>query len=220
MQQRTTERFADREEAGRRLAESLGAYGDRADVVVLALPRGGVPVAYPLARALGAELDVFPVRKLGTPGHSELAMGAVAEQGVRVLNEQLIDSAQIDPQAIEQTVEREMRELERQAEVFRGDRSPAAIEGRVAILIDDGLATGASMRAAVRAVRARNPSKVVVAVPVASVEAASLVEGEADEVVVPLVPSGFRAVGQWYEDFAQVSDDEVRDLLQRAAGAR
>lgn len=209
-------RYRDRQEAGRRLAERLAEYGGRDGVVILALPRGGVPVGYPLARALDAELDVIPVRKLGTPGHPELAMGAMAEGGYRVLNDRLIDSASIEQDAIERTVEQEKRELERQASLFRSDREPAEVKGRVAILVDDGLATGASMRVAVRAVRQREPAKLIVAVPVGAPDAVAMLEQEADEVVAEMTPAGFAAVGAWYEDFAQVSDEEVRDLLTRA----
>jgi predicted phosphoribosyltransferase len=210
-------RFRDRVEAGRRLAIDLAEYAHRPDVVVLALPRGGVPVAYEVARALGAPLDVFVVRKLGVPGHEEVAMGAIATGDVRVLNESLVRSVGIPRDVIETVTARERAELARRERLYRGNRPPVDIRGRTVILVDDGLATGATMVAAVRAVRQRGPARIVVAVPIAAPETCDAMREEADDVVCAMTPEPFHAVGIWYEDFSQTSDEEVRDLLARSA---
>jgi predicted phosphoribosyltransferase len=183
---------------------------------VLALPRGGVPVGYEVARALGAPLDIFLVRKLGVPGHEELAMGAIASGGVRVINQRVIDTLKIPPEVIEQVTTMELEELERREREYRDGRPPVEVAGRVAILVDDGLATGASMRAAIEALRRREPGRIIVAVPVGAAETCSDLRQEADEAVCAQEPTEFYAVGLWYEDFAQTTDDEVRDLLARA----
>ena len=210
-------RFADRAEAGRRLAGALGEYAGRADVVVLALPRGGVPVAYEVARALGAPLDVFLVRKLGVPGHEELAMGAIAGGGVRVLNPGVVRALGIPGAAIDAVAAREGEELERRERAYRQGRPPAEVRGRTVVLVDDGLATGSTMRAAVAALRLQGPARLVAAVPVGAAESCQALRGEADDVVCAVVPEPFYAVGLWYRDFAQTPDDEVRALLARAA---
>jgi putative phosphoribosyl transferase len=206
--------FTDRREAGRTLARLLATYRD-ADAVVLALPRGGVPVAFEVARALHLPLDVFVVRKLGVPGHEEFAMGAIASGGVRVMNPD-VDGLRIPREAIEEVTRRESRELARRETRYRGDRAPLDLAGRTAILIDDGLATGSTMRAAVQAVRQLDPSRIVVAVPIASPEACEALRGEADEVICALTPQPFFAVGAWYSRFDQTSDEEVHDLLAAA----
>jgi len=205
--------FLDRTDAGIRLAGHLAAYVGRADVVVLGLPRGGVPVAAEVARALGAPLDVFCVRKLGVPGEPELAMGAIATGGVVVVNEAVVAEISAPPELVAEVAAAERAELDRRERAYRGDRPPLPLAGRTVVLVDDGLATGASMRAAVRAVRSAGPARVVVAVPVAAAETCRSLEAEADEVVCPLAPKGFRAVGGWYEDFSTTSDDEVRRCL-------
>jgi predicted phosphoribosyltransferase len=207
-------RYRDRAEAGRALAMLLRDYAGRDDVVVLGLPRGGVPVAAQVARELGAPLDVFMVRKLGVPGHEELAMGAIASGGVRVLNPEVIDALQIPAQAIEMTAQREQRELERREREFRGDRPAPVLRGKTAILVDDGLATGATMRAAVTALRALEPARIVVAVPVGAAETCERFRDDADEVVCALTPRRFEAVGLWYENFGQTSDAEVQAALR------
>ena len=209
-------RYRDRIEAGRRLAADLAEYAHRPDVVVLGLPRGGVPVAYEVARALDAPLDVFIVRKLGVPGHEEFAMGAVASGGVRVLNEALIRSLGIPRQAVEAVTARELEELARRERLYRGDRPPVDVRGRTVILVDDGLATGASMVAAIRALRQLGPARIVVAVPIAPPETCDALRSEADDVVCSMTPEPFHAVGLWYQDFAQTSDAEVRELLARS----
>jgi predicted phosphoribosyltransferase/dienelactone hydrolase len=205
--------YADRSEAGRVLSRLLTHYRGRGDVLVLGLPRGGVPVADEVARALGAPLDVFVVRKLGVPGHEELAMGAVASGGIGVLNEDVVDALRIPPEAVERVAERESEEMARREAAYRGDRPFPPVAGRVVILVDDGLATGATMRAAVRALRTRNPARIVVAVPVADPEVCAALEAEADEVICARLPRPLGAVGLWYEDFSPTSDDEVRRLL-------
>jgi predicted phosphoribosyltransferase len=206
-------RFRDRRDAGRYLAGMLGTYAGRDDVVVLGLPRGGVPVAHEVAKALAAPLDVFVVRKLGVPGHEELAMGAVASGGVQVLNERVLDLAGVDSVALESVVARESRELARREGAYRGDVPPLDLRDKVVLLVDDGLATGSTMRAAVRAVRDRGPARVVVAVPAGAAETCDELAADADEVVCAVMPSPFLAVGQWYYDFSQTSDDDVRALL-------
>lgn len=209
-------RFRDRAEAGRILAERLVRYVGRDDVAVLGLPRGGVPVAYEVARKLGVPLDVFMVRKLGVPGHEELAFGAIATGGTRVLNRPLLDQLALPPEWVEAIDAKERRELERRERAYRGTRPPPDLAGRTVIVVDDGLATGSTMLAAVHAVRADDPAKVVVAVPVAAAEVCAGLEAVADEVVCAVVPTQLGAVGLWYEDFSQTSDDEVRELLERA----
>src|SRR5262245_49899109 len=208
-------RFKDRIEAGRLLAEGLAAYANRHDVIVLALPRGGVPVGYEVARALGAPLDVFLVRKLGVPGHPELAMGAIASGGVRVLSEDLISQLGIPRAAVEQVAVRERLELERRDRLYRGDRQIPQFRDRTVILVDDGLATGATMEAAVEAVRVYHPARVVVAAPVCAADSAGRLAQIADEVVCTRTPEPFQAVGLWYERFDQTSDQEVVDLLEQ-----
>jgi putative phosphoribosyl transferase len=210
-------RFRDRSEAGRYLARALAGYAGRDDVIVLALPRGGVPVGYELAKALGAPLDVFVVRKLGVPGHEEFAMGAIASGGLIVLDEGVVRRLGINREQIEQVVARELRELGRREAAYRGDRAPTELQGKTVILVDDGLATGATMRAAALAVQQRNPARVVVAVPVAAPETCDEFRGDVDEVVCAVTPEPFYAVGLWYEDFSQTTDEEVRELLDRAA---
>ena len=210
-------RFKDRSDAGKALAKQLSGYAGREDVIVLALPRGGVPVAFEVARAIKAPLDVFLVRKLGVPGHEELAMGAIASGGVRVLNEDVVQYSNITKDAIEKVTAREQRELDRRERMYRGERVQPDLHGRTIILVDDGLATGATMRAAVKAVQACSPARVVVAVPTASPDTCKEFEKEADEVVCALTPQPFMAVGAWYEDFSQTTDEEVRALLDEAA---
>jgi putative phosphoribosyl transferase len=212
-----TKRFRDRAEAGRLLAKRLRGYAGREDVVVLALPRGGVPVAYEVAKELGAPLGIFMVRKLGVPGHEELAMGAIASGGVLVLDERLVRALGIDQAALERTIAAEARELERREAAYDGSRKAPQLDGKTVILVDDGLATGSTMRAAALAVRPLNPAKVVVAVPVAAPETCDQFRDVVEEIVCEVTPRPFRAVGLWYEDFSQTSDDEVRELLGRAA---
>ena len=207
--------FRDRRDAGRLLAEKLAAYANRPDVLVLALPRGGVPVAYEVARRLGAPLDVFVVRKLGVPGHEELAMGAVATGGVRVLNDQLVEQLGIPDQMIDAVAARERQELARRERLYRGGRPPPDVRGRTVILVDDGLATGATMYAAIEALRKQNPGRIVVAVPTASPETCEEMKVKADHVICAITPDPFQAVGRWYQDFSQTSDEEVADLLAR-----
>jgi putative phosphoribosyl transferase len=213
-------RFRDRMEAGRLLAELLREYAGRDDVIVLALPRGGVPVAYEVAQALGAPLDVFVVRKLGVPGHEELAMGAVATGGVLVLDEGLVRALGIPEEELRRVVDAELRELERRDAEYRGDREPPDVEGKTVILVDDGLATGSTMRAAALAVRRLNPARVVVAVPVAAEETCDAFREVVDDVVCGVTPTPFRAVGLWYEDFSQTTDEDVRNLLEGAGASR
>jgi putative phosphoribosyl transferase len=211
-------RFRNRAEAGRTLAAELGAYAGRQDVIVLALPRGGVPVAAEVARELGAPLDVFLVRKLGVPGREELAFGAIASGGARVLNRDVVASLGIDSETIDAVAAREQTELERRAEAYRGTAEPPELRGRTVILVDDGLATGASMRAAVEAVRGLGPERVVVAVPAAARQTCEELAGDVDEIVCLLTPEPFFAVGMWYADFSETTDDEVCALLQEARG--
>ena len=212
---RHEEPFVDRREAGRVLARQLEKYSGRDDVVVLALPRGGVPVAYEVASALGAPLDVFLVRKLGTPGHRELAMGAIASGGVRVLNEDVVRWYGIPEAAIEAVAREEAEELLRRERAYREGRPAPALANRIVILVDDGLATGSTMRAAAQAVRAHHPSRVVVAVPVGAPQTCRELAEVADEVICARMPEPFSAVGQWYLNFDQTDDDEVRELLNK-----
>lgn len=208
--------YEDRREAGAELATRLGHFRGRNDVVVLALPRGGVPVGAEVARALDAPLDIFLVRKLGLPGHPELAMGAIASGGVRVLNHDVVSWYRIPETVIDQAAREEQIELERRERAYRDGRTPAELQDRVVLLIDDGLATGSTMKAAVQAVRARRPARIVVAVPVGSPDTCREFAGIADEIICVRTPEHFSAVGQWYLDFSQTTDDEVRTLLQRA----
>lgn len=209
--------FENRKEAGRALAARLRAYAGRADVVVLALPRGGVPVAFPVAEALDAPLDLFLVRKLGTPGRRELAMGAIASGGIRVLNDEVVKWYGIPPETIDAVAREEEQELMRREAAYREGRDGVPLEGRVVILVDDGLATGSTMMAAVKAVRQRNPARVIVAVPVGAPDTCDALSTVADEVVCARTPEPFSAVGQWYLDFDQTSDEEVRQLLRAHA---
>lgn len=211
-------RFADRAEAGRALAELLHPYAGRRDVVVLALPRGGVPVGYEVAGKLGAELDVFLVRKLGMPGHPEFAMGAIASGGVRVLSEDVVRMYGVSDEAVERVARAEQAELERREREYRQDHPAADVRGKVAILVDDGLATGSTMKAAVQAVRKLQPARVIVAVPVGAPSTCEEFRNIADEIVCARTPEPFSAVGLWYADFSQTTDAEVRSLL--AAHAR
>jgi putative phosphoribosyl transferase len=213
-------KYRNRTEAGRLLAERLRAYANRTDVLILALPRGGVPVAFEVAQALNAPLDIFLVRKLGVPGQEELAMGAIASGGVRVLNQGVVNSLHIPGEAIDAVAADEQEELERRERLYRGDRLPPDVRGRVVILIDDGLATGSTMHAASKALRSQNPATIVVAVPVAAEETCNEFRNEVDEVICAYTPEPFLAVGLWYEDFTQTSDEKVRELLARAAGAK
>jgi putative phosphoribosyl transferase len=211
-------RFRNREEAGRELAEALADYNDRSDVIVLALPRGGVPVGAEVAHALGVPLDLMLVRKLGVPGHEELAMGAIASGGIRVLNEDVVGALEFDEAAIRAAERGERQELERRDEAYRHGRPPVALADRTVILVDDGLATGATMRAAVAALKRQQAERIVVAVPVAPPQTCEVLRGEADEVVCLAAPDPFMAIGVWYEDFPQLTDEEVRELLEGAWG--
>ena len=208
--------FKDRVHAGRLLAEELAKYMGRDDVIVLGLPRGGVPVAYEVASRLKVPLDVLVVRKLGVPGWEELAMGAIASGGVRVMNEQVVRRAGISGQAIEAAVAEQTKELHRREIAFRGHIGAPEVEDKVVILVDDGIATGATIKAAVQALRQQGPDKIVIAVPTTSTDARDMLEPMVDEFVALMIPEDFRAVGQWYEDFAQTSDAEVSELLKRA----
>ena len=209
--------FHDRTEAGRLLASKLVRFANRSDLFVLALPRGGVPVAFEVANALEAPLDVFLVRKLGVPGHEELAFGAIATGGMRVLNEDVVHSMRLSREQIEIAVAREQAELARRERSYRGDRPPPNPAGLCVILVDDGLATGATMLAAARALRQENPKQIVVAVPVAASATCNEFRPEVDDVICAVTPEPFHAVGLWYEDFSQTTDQQVRDLLERAA---
>jgi putative phosphoribosyl transferase len=214
----SSSRFRDRRDAGRALAELLRRYAGRADVIVLALPRGGVPVAAEVAKTLGAPLDLFLVRKLGVPGHEELAMGALATGGVRVLNEDVIRALRVSRADVEAVTAEERHELERRERRYRGNRPLPDVKGKTVILIDDGLATGSTMLAAVRALREEGPAQIVVAVPVAAAETCDDFRGVVDEIVCAATPEPFIAVGLWYEDFAQTTDEEVQELLREQTG--
>jgi putative phosphoribosyl transferase len=206
--------FRNRRDAGKKLAQKLLHYANGPDVIVLALPRGGVPVAYEVALALNVPMDVFIVRKLGLPGHEELAIGAIASGGIRVLNEDIVHALNIPEEVINRIAERELKELQRREHKYRGDGPLPEIRDRIAILVDDGLATGASMRAAVAALRAQNPKRIVVAVPTAAPETCEAFQNEVDEVVCAITPEPFLGVGLWYEDFSQTTDEGVRLFLQ------
>jgi predicted phosphoribosyltransferase len=206
-------RFLDRTDAGSQLAEPLTRYAGRPDVVVFGLPRGGVPVAHEVARRLRVPLDVFLVRKLGVPGHAELAMGAIAEGGVEVLNDDVIHGLTIPQKVVQQVAVRERMELERRDALYRGGRSHPAVRGRIVILVDDGLATGSTMQAAVTALRRQEPARIVVAVPVGARDTCDRLARFADEVVCLIAPEPFQAVGLWYDEFTQTTDDEVKSLL-------
>jgi putative phosphoribosyl transferase len=209
-------RFRDRRDAGRRLAAELRDYRRRPDVIVLALPRGGIPVGYEVAKALGAPLDVFVVRKLGLPWHEELAMGAIASGGVRVLDDDLIRVARVSDAEVQRVTAIEEAELERRERQYRGDRAFPDLSGKTVILVDDGLATGSTMRAGVVALRQERPAKIVVAVPVAAPETCDAFRDIADEIVCAETPEPFQAVGIWYEDFSQTTDEEVHTLLDQS----
>ncbi len=213
------ERFRDRHDAGRRVAAVVGHYAGRDDVLVLALPRGGVPVGYEVSRALDAPLDVMQVRKLGVPGHEELAMGAIASGGVRILSEDVVGALQIPERVIATVAAAEEHELDRRERIYREGRPFPDVRGRTVILVDDGLATGSTMRAAAAALRAQGAGRLVVAVPVAPKETCDALRELVDEVICAVTPEPFLAVGEWYEDFTQTSDAEVQELLRRAAVA-
>jgi predicted phosphoribosyltransferase len=208
--------FKNRNEAGQQLAEKLAPYADEPDVIVLALPRGGVPVGYEVARALGVPLDVFLVRKLGVPGYEEFAMGAIASGGVRVMNERVIRLLHIPEYTIEAITTSEQRELERREHLYRGDRAPPDVRDRTVIIVDDGLATGATMHAAVKALRRQQPARIVVAIPTASPDICLQFQPVAEDVVCLIMPEPFHAVGVWYRDFNQISDGDVREFLAQA----
>jgi putative phosphoribosyl transferase len=208
--------FRDRRDAGKKLAQKLSTYAGRQDVLVLALPRGGVPVAYEVARALTAPLDIFLVRKLGLPGREELAIGAIASGGIRVLNQDIVRMLSIPDEVINFVAKSELQELQRRESLYRGSRPFPEVRDRTVILIDDGLATGASMRAAVSGLRAQHPARIVVAVPAAASQVCDAFKAEVDEVICAITPDPFYGVSRWYEDFSQVTDEEVRNLLQEA----
>ena len=207
--------FRDRSDAGKYLAEKLQKYKGRADVLVLALPRGGVPVGYEVAKELDVPLDIFLVRKLGVPGHEELALGAIATGGVRVLNDEVVHYLHIRPQLIDAIAARELKELRRREVAYRGSRPEPDVRGKIVILVDDGLATGSTIRAAVQALRQQQPARLVVAVPVAAPQTCDEDVVGADEIVCAVTPEAFLGVGQWYLDFSQTTDEEVRDLLEQ-----
>jgi putative phosphoribosyl transferase len=208
--------FKDRRDAGKKLAQKLSAYSGHPNGLILALPRGGVPVAYEVAQALNVPLDIFIVRKLGVPGREELAFGAIASGGVHVLNGDVVRMLSIPDEVIHFVAKREFQELQRREQLYRGDRPAPDVRNRTVILIDDGLATGASMRAAVAGLRAQHPSRIVIAVPTAAPETCEAFQSEVDEIVCAVTPELFYGVGRWYEDFSQVTDEEVRTLLQEA----
>ena len=209
--------FNDRADAGKSWRKKLSEYANRSDVIILALPRGGVPVAFEVAKELNVKMDVFIVRKLGVPGNEELAMGAIASDNIRVLNEDVIRSFQIPQSVIDEVAVNELRELERRERLYRGNRPKPDISGSTVILIDDGLATGATMRAAAAAVKTKNPAKIVIAVPTAASDTCSAFENEVDKTICVATPEPFYGVGAWYEDFSQTTDKEVCELLNKAA---
>ena len=209
------QRFRNRTQAGKLLAAQLTEYANRADVLVLGLPRGGVPVAYEVAKELDAPLDVCLVRKLGVPGHTELAMGAIATGGVRVINENVVDWLRISPETINQVAAIEMRELDRRSHTYRGNRPLLKVKNHTIILVDDGIATGATIRAAIATLKKQQPRKLVVAVPVAAASTCEELQAEVDQVVCVMMPEDLCAIGIWYEDFQQTTDTEVCELLTR-----
>ena len=209
--------FRNRVEAGQQLAKKLAKYANRSDVLVLALPRGGVPVGYEVAQALHAPFDVFVVRKLGVPGHEELAMGAIASGGVRVLNGSVVDSLGILDETIDAVATRELRELERRERAYRDDRPAPDMQGRTVILVDDGIATGSTMKAAIKALRQLEAARIVVATPTVALSTVREMGPDVDELVAVMTPADFAGVGQWYEDFSQTTDGEVRELLDKAS---
>lgn len=206
----------DRVAAGKTLAQLLEQYRKRTDAIVLALPRGGVPVAWEIARALELPLDLMLVRKLGMPGHEEYAMGAIASGGIRVLNAEALRYGHVDAATLERVTAQQQQELERRERVYRGERPPAELRGRQVLLVDDGLATGSTMRAAVQAVRQQGAARIVLVAPVASNEALAMLTPMVDEAVCPLVPPYLSSIGEWYADFSQTGDEEVQELLRRA----
>jgi putative phosphoribosyl transferase len=206
--------FRDRRDAGRKLARKLPHYANRSDVIVLALPRGGVPVAYEVALALNVPLDIFIVRKLGLPGQEEFAISAIASGGIRVLNEEIIRELQIPDATIDRVAQRELQELQRREHLYRGDRPAPEVHDRIVILIDDGLATGASMRAAVAGLHTQYPKRIIVAVPTAAPETCEALQNEVDEIICAITPRPFLGVGRWYEDFSQITDEGVRLFLK------
>ncbi|PAV13414.1 phosphoribosyl transferase [Methanosarcina spelaei] len=208
--------FKDRVDAGKKLAKELSKYANRSDVLILALPRGGVPVAFEVAKELNVRMDVFIVRKLGVPGNEELAMGAISSDNIRVLNEDVVRSFQIPERIINMVSENELKELERRERAYRGDRPKPEISGSTVILIDDGLATGATMRAAAAAIKTKNPAKIVVAVPTGARDTCELFVREVDEVICVATPEPFYGVGAWYGNFSQTTDEEVCELLDKA----
>ena len=219
MESRTTmeARYLDRSEAGRDLAERLTAYADRPGVIILALPRGGVPVAFEVAQRIRAPLDVYTVRKLGVPGHEELAMGAVASDGRYVIDRRVVEELRVPQRLFNHTLRRELAELRRRERAYRGDLARPALGGKTVVLVDDGIATGSTMSAAVQSLRDQSPAQVIVAVPVGSADTCAMLARLADDVVCAQVPTDFRAVSLWYDHFPQTSDREVRDLLDRAS---
>lgn len=212
------QRFLDRHDAGRQLARKLSKYADQENVILLALPRGGVPVACEIAQIIKAPMDLLIVRKLGMPGEEELAIGAIASGGIRILNEDIIDILGINQMTVDRVTEQETAELQRREQQYRGGRPTPDLRDRKVILVDDGLATGATMLAAIRSVRTQHPAQVIVAIPTASTQAVYLLRQEVDEVLYVMTPEPFEGVGRWYEDFAQTTDDEVRALLKAAEG--
>jgi len=208
--------FRDRTEAGQVLASKLTKYLNQVNTVILALPRGGVPVAYEIGKELGLPVDIFVVRKLGVPGHEELAMGAIASGGVRHINRDVVDQLRIDSETIDVASRREQKEIERREQLYRGQRPPVDVRNKTVILVDDGLATGSTMRAAIAALRQHRPARIVVAVPAAAPQTCSEIADEVDEIICAATPEPFYAVGQWYQEFSQTTDEEVRDLLAHA----
>jgi predicted phosphoribosyltransferase len=209
--------FSNRTEAGRVLASELTTYKDRTDTLILALPRGGIPVAYEIGLALGVPVDVFVVRKLGVPGQEELAMGAIATGDIRIINYEVVDQLGIGQNTIDAVTEREREELRRREELFRGHRKPHELRGKTVILVDDGVATGSTMRAAIAALRQLGPAKIIIAVPVVAPDTYRQLSSEVDEIIAAAVPEEFHSISQWYRRFEQTTDEEVRDLLNRAA---
>lgn len=212
--------FENRVDAGKKLAKELSEYANRPDVLILALPRGGVPVAFEVAKELNLDMDIFLVRKLGVPGNEELAMGAIASEDIRVLNEDIISSFQIPDRVVATVAANELRELQRRERAYRGDRPKPDINGKTVILIDDGLATGATMRAAVEALKIKNPAKIVVAVPTAAADTCMFFKERVDEIICVATPEPFYGVGAWYGDFSQTTDEEVCKLLDEASSFR